>query len=169
MHLNALIEFLDGLEHNNNRPWFAWNKPAYDILRQEFEELVTELIARVTAFDPVVRGIQGMPYVGITEDPYEAADGADALVLVTDWPALRTLDLTQLRSRMRGDLLVDGRNVFHPDEVARAGLVYEGLGRGALGKRRRLTLDWRAPWPAEERSREAADDEQEAVPGRRVS
>ncbi len=125
--------------------------------------------ARVTAFDPVVRGIQGMPYVGITEDPYEAADGADALVLVTDWPALRTLDLTQLRSRMRGDLLVDGRNVFHPDEVARAGLVYEGLGRGALGKRRRLTLDWRAPWPAEERSREAADDEQEAVPGRRVS
>jgi len=51
MHLNALIEFLDGLERNNNRPWFAWNKPAYDILRQEFEELVTELIARVSAFD----------------------------------------------------------------------------------------------------------------------
>ncbi len=51
MHLNALIEFLDGLAQNNNRPWFAWNKPAYDILRQEFEELVGELVARVSAFD----------------------------------------------------------------------------------------------------------------------
>jgi uncharacterized protein (TIGR02453 family) len=51
MHLKALIEFLDGLARNNNRPWFAWNKPAYDILRQEFEELVGELVARVGAFD----------------------------------------------------------------------------------------------------------------------
>lgn len=52
MHVNALIEFLDGLAHNNNRPWFVWNKPAYDILRQEFEELVGDLIARVVRFDP---------------------------------------------------------------------------------------------------------------------
>jgi len=51
MHVNALIEFLDGLARNNNRPWFAWNKPAYDILRQEFEDLVADLIRRVAAFD----------------------------------------------------------------------------------------------------------------------
>ena len=37
MHLKALFEFLSGLEQNNNRPWFAWNKPAYDVLRGEFE------------------------------------------------------------------------------------------------------------------------------------
>ena len=51
MHLNALIEFLGGLEQNNNRPWFAWNKPAYDLLREEFEALLTDVIARVAKFD----------------------------------------------------------------------------------------------------------------------
>jgi len=42
MHVDALIEFLAGLERNNDRPWFAWNKPAYDILREEFLELVAD-------------------------------------------------------------------------------------------------------------------------------
>jgi len=51
MHLRALVEFLTGLEQNNNRPWFIWNKPAYDVLRDEFEALVTDVIARVTKFD----------------------------------------------------------------------------------------------------------------------
>ena len=51
MHLNALIEFLGGLEQNNNRPWFAWNKPAYDLLREEFEALLIDVIARVAKFD----------------------------------------------------------------------------------------------------------------------
>jgi uncharacterized protein (TIGR02453 family) len=51
MHVPALIEFLDGLAHNNNRPWFIWNRPAYDILREEFEALVGDLIGRVRAFD----------------------------------------------------------------------------------------------------------------------
>ncbi len=51
MHVPALLDFLDGLARNNNRPWFVWNKPAYDILRQEFEELVGDLAVRVAAFD----------------------------------------------------------------------------------------------------------------------
>jgi len=51
MHLRALVEFLTGLEQNNNRPWFIWNKPAYDVLRDEFEALVANVIARVTKFD----------------------------------------------------------------------------------------------------------------------
>jgi len=51
MHLNALIEFLSGLEQNNNRPWFAWNKPAYDVLREEFEALCKDVIVRTAKFD----------------------------------------------------------------------------------------------------------------------
>jgi uncharacterized protein (TIGR02453 family) len=51
MHIPALIEYLDGLAQNNNRAWFAWNKPAYDILRQEFDALVIQLIAHAAAFD----------------------------------------------------------------------------------------------------------------------
>jgi nucleotide sugar dehydrogenase len=88
--------------------------------------------AMVTAFDPVVRGISDMPDVGVTDDPYEAAAGADAVVLVTDWPELRALDLAELRSRMRGDVFVDGRNVLDPRAAARAGLAYEGMGRRAV-------------------------------------
>jgi len=52
MHVEALIEFLAGLERNNARPWFAWNKPSYDILREEFLALVADVAARVAAFDP---------------------------------------------------------------------------------------------------------------------
>lgn len=51
MHLKALIEFLSGLEENNNRPWFAWNKPAYDLLREEFQTLVADITLRVGKFD----------------------------------------------------------------------------------------------------------------------
>ncbi len=51
MHVKALIEFLTGLEQNNNRPWFAWNKPAYDVLRDEFEALVGDISARLSKFD----------------------------------------------------------------------------------------------------------------------
>jgi uncharacterized protein (TIGR02453 family) len=51
MHVPALIEFLSGLEQNNNRPWFAWNKPAYDVLREEFEALVADVILRTARFD----------------------------------------------------------------------------------------------------------------------
>ena len=52
MHVPALVEFLSGLEQNNNRPYFVWHKPAYDVLRAEFEALTGELIARVAKFDP---------------------------------------------------------------------------------------------------------------------
>ena len=51
MHIKALIEFLQGLEQNNNRPWFAWNKPAYDVLREEFQALVGDVAGRVAKFD----------------------------------------------------------------------------------------------------------------------
>jgi hypothetical protein len=52
MHVPALVEFLSGLEQNNNRPYFVWHKPAYDVLREEFEVLTGELVARVGKFDP---------------------------------------------------------------------------------------------------------------------
>ena len=51
MHLPALLEFLEGLSQNNNRPWFVLHKPAYDILREEFLALMTGLIDDVRAFD----------------------------------------------------------------------------------------------------------------------
>jgi len=51
MHLRDLTQFLTELRENNNRPWFLWNKPRYDILRGEFEQVVTELIRELAKFD----------------------------------------------------------------------------------------------------------------------
>ena len=51
MHLRDLTQFLTELADNNNRPWFIHNKPRYDILREEFETVVTELIAAISKFD----------------------------------------------------------------------------------------------------------------------
>lgn len=54
MHLRDLTQFLSELSENNNRPWFIMNKPRYDILREEFLEVVTQLIAELSKFDPAV-------------------------------------------------------------------------------------------------------------------
>jgi uncharacterized protein (TIGR02453 family) len=56
MHIRDLTQFLAELAENNNRAWFVMNKPRYDILRAEFLELVTALIADISKFDPAVAG-----------------------------------------------------------------------------------------------------------------
>ena len=70
-----------------------------------------------------------MPDVDYCASPYEAAAGADAVVLVTEWDALRALDLDRLAASMRGTILVDLRNIYPPDEVEEAGLAWHGIGR----------------------------------------
>jgi UDPglucose 6-dehydrogenase len=62
-------------------------------------------------------------------DPYQAAAGADLLVLITEWNEFRALNLERLRAAMRGRLLVDLRNVYLPEEARRAGLDYVSIGR----------------------------------------
>jgi S-adenosylhomocysteine hydrolase len=59
----------------------------------------------------------------------EAIDGADAVVLVTEWPEFRELDWAAVREAMTGALVVDGRNALDPASVRAAGLEYEGVGR----------------------------------------
>jgi UDPglucose 6-dehydrogenase len=61
----------------------------------------------------------------------DAVAGADAIVLVTEWPEFGELDLVEVAAKMRGDLVVDGRNFLDPAAVRDAGLVYEGVGRPA--------------------------------------
>ncbi|MEM9693005.1 MAG: UDP binding domain-containing protein, partial [Myxococcota bacterium] len=69
--------------------------------------------------------------VDYAEDMYGAVEGADALVLVTEWPAYRAPDFGGLAERMAGKVVVDGRNIYDAEEVKRAGLRYVGLGRHA--------------------------------------
>ncbi|MCW3797508.1 UDP-glucose/GDP-mannose dehydrogenase family protein [Sphingomonas sp. BN140010] len=89
--------------------------------------------ARVAAFDPV--GIDHarslLPGVEFADDSYSVVDGADALVLVTEWDEFRALDLKEVARRMRGNALIDLRNVYEPEEATRVGLTYRGVGRAS--------------------------------------
>jgi UDPglucose 6-dehydrogenase len=88
--------------------------------------------AMVSAYDPLVRQTQ-LAGLRVAPGPYEAAVRADAVVLVTEWPEFLELDFARLRQTMRGDLLLDARNMFDPRTVTDAGLRYEGIGRRAPG------------------------------------
>jgi UDPglucose 6-dehydrogenase len=88
--------------------------------------------ARVQAYDPegaheAAKLLQGVDFM---DGPYEAAAGADALVILTEWNAFRALDLDRVRLLMTKPLIVDLRNVYDPAEMAAAGFHYVGVGRG---------------------------------------
>jgi UDPglucose 6-dehydrogenase len=86
--------------------------------------------ARVVAHDPegMAAAAPMMPDVTMADTPYAAAEGADALVIVTEWDAYRALDLTRIAAGMRGNVLVDLRNIYRHDDVERAGFVHHGVG-----------------------------------------
>ena len=89
--------------------------------------------ANIFACDPegveqAKKVLQGVEFV---VDPYAAAEGADAVVIVTEWDAYRALDLRRLATTMATPLLVDLRNVYSQDEAAKAGLDYVGVGKAA--------------------------------------
>jgi UDPglucose 6-dehydrogenase len=87
--------------------------------------------ASVTGWDPVARPGDLMRGVEIRETPLDAVRDADAAVLVTEWPELRELASAETLGAMRGNLIVDGRNLLDPEAVRAAGFVYEGIGRPA--------------------------------------
>jgi UDPglucose 6-dehydrogenase len=88
--------------------------------------------AHVHAFDPAAmeQAQQFLPDVDYRTDPYDAAQGADALVLVTEWNEFRNLDLNKMKELMRRPLFLDLRNVYEPERVKALGFEYYGVGRG---------------------------------------
>jgi UDPglucose 6-dehydrogenase len=88
--------------------------------------------AQVRAFDPVAGAKAEDMLAGahIAESALDAIDGADAVVLVTEWPEFRELDWTgEVKRRMRVPLVVDGRNFLDREQLVKAGFTYEGIGR----------------------------------------
>jgi len=79
--------------------------------------------------DPMVDELPRVPNLKIVRDPEEAARGADAVVLLTEWDEFLGLDFERIADRMRGNVIIDGRNRLDPEAVMSAGLVYEGIGR----------------------------------------
>jgi UDPglucose 6-dehydrogenase len=110
-------------------------KPNTDDMREASSLVLSARLqaagARVRVYDPVAEAearklIRGVEFMDSAED---AVSGADAVVLVTEWPEFAELDLAEVAASMRGSLLVDGRNFLDPDAVRDAGLRYEGIGR----------------------------------------
>jgi UDPglucose 6-dehydrogenase len=116
--------------------WGLAFKPKTDDLREApaltLIQLLTGAGAEVSAHDPVAadgaRRILGS-HVQIAGDMYAAAEGADALFLVTEWNEFRVPDLARLKRVMRGHVLFDGRNVWDAAKARAAGFAYHGVGR----------------------------------------
>jgi len=116
-------------------------KPNTDDMREASSLVLSARLqaagARVRAHDPVAEDEARKLIRGVDFQPSAAAaiEGADAVVLVTEWPEFGELDFAEVASAMRGTLVVDGRNFFDPEAVTAAGLVYEGIGRSAITRR----------------------------------
>jgi UDPglucose 6-dehydrogenase len=112
-------------------------KPNTDDMREASSLVLSARLqaagARVRAYDPVAeeQARQLITGVDLKASAEEAVTGADAVVLVTEWPEFKELDLREVAQAMRGKLLIDGRNVFDPARVREAGLAYEGIGRAS--------------------------------------
>jgi UDPglucose 6-dehydrogenase len=101
--------------------------PAIMVIEKLLEEK-----CQVTAFDPAAmdraRQVLGNR-INYAADPYAAADGADALLILTEWKEFGNLDLGRIKRLLRSPIVLDGRNVFSPTEMAEAGFNYQSVGR----------------------------------------
>ena len=90
--------------------------------------------AVVTGYDP--EGMENarelIPGMTFVASPYEAAQGADAVVIVTEWNQFRALDLDRLKTTMAMPVLIDLRNIYRPEDVVKHGFSYTSIGRGTI-------------------------------------
>jgi UDPglucose 6-dehydrogenase len=125
-----------GLKGKRIGVWGLAFKPRTDDMREApAVPIVNGLLARgahVQVFDPeamkVARGIFGSK-VHYAKSAYDALTGADALAIVTEWNEFREPDLDRMKSLMKAPIIVDGRNLYQPEEMRAAGFTYVSIGR----------------------------------------
>ena len=109
-------------------------KPNTDDMREATSLVLSARLqaagAKVRAYDPVAEdeARHMMPGIAFADGALDATEGADAVVLVTEWDEFKTLDWADVAGAMQGTLLIDGRNALDADAVRAAGLTYEGIG-----------------------------------------
>lgn len=138
--LDAVREALWVLREKKIAVWGLSFKPNTDDVRCSVAvDLVERLVAEgadVTAFDPkAMEKFKHLPVaskVKLTEDALEAARGAEALIVATEWPEFSHIDLNELREVMRTPLIFDGRNLLDSAAATSYGFQYRGIGRGIL-------------------------------------
>ena len=118
--------------------WGLAFKPNTDDMREApSREVIEDLLGRgatVVAYDPVAipearRVFGARPGIAYADSPMAALEGADALVIVTEWTEFRSPDFQALRARLKQAAIFDGRNLYSPDEVRQHGLEYHSIGR----------------------------------------
>ena len=120
-------------------------KPDTDDLRDApslyIAERLLQMGARVKAYDPIAMNAckqqRSDLKIRYCESVPELAQETDALVVVTEWSEFRSLDLAALAPLMTKPILVDGRNVFHPETAMAAGFDYTGVGRHGRPRQRK--------------------------------
>jgi UDPglucose 6-dehydrogenase len=132
---------LEGLDGKTVAIWGLAFKPRTDDVREAPAlRLIAELKqrgAKVRATDPQARetalrrleSMGALDVVTLVENEYQACEGADCLVIATEWNAYRSPDLARIKHLMRGNWVFDGRNVLVPESVVDAGFNYRGMGR----------------------------------------
>ena len=134
--LPRLRAFLGGLQGKVIAVWGLAFKPRTDDLRESpalalIEEALKEG-AQVRAYDPKAMGAARQllgERVTFTARSYDAVEGADALVVATEWNEFREPDFARIKERMRRPAIFDGRNIYKPSTVRELGFHYEGIGR----------------------------------------
>jgi len=119
--------------------WGLAFKPNTDDMREAPSRRLMEQLwadgASVAAYDPEARAEAGRLYgnradLALVEQPYDALEGADALVVVTEWKAFWSPDFRRIARSLNSPVVFDGRNIWDPNLVEAAGLAYYGIGRG---------------------------------------
>jgi UDPglucose 6-dehydrogenase len=114
-------------------------KPNTNDLREAPALAIAEILikqgATIRAYDPVALEEASRTLNGLIpcEDAYHAAEGTDALILMTEWNQFRTLDFERLKTSMRQPVLFDLRNVYDPTKVAALGFLHVSVGRRSQG------------------------------------
>jgi UDPglucose 6-dehydrogenase len=128
--------FSNNLKNKTFGLWGLSFKPHTDDIREASSLVLIELLlkegAGIKAYDPAAMP-ETKKMIGDTiiysTDPYEALQGSDAMVLITEWPEFRIPDFEMMISIMKSKVIFDGRNIYNPEEIKKAGFVYYGIGR----------------------------------------
>lgn len=150
INARQLTRFLDGirealwlLKDKKLAVWGLSFKPNTDDVRSSVAvNLVEKLVAegaKVVVYDPkAMEKAKALPFaskIEFAESAIAAAEGAEALIIATEWPEFAAVDLAELRDKMRTPLIFDGRNIFDPAAAANFGFQYRGIGRGVVPER----------------------------------
>ncbi len=100
--------------------------PSIDIINELQQEG-----AKIKAYDPVAghRAKEILKKIQYCKDPYSVAEGSDALVIITDWPEFKKLDLKKIKTLLNQPVIIDGRNMYDPEQIKKLGFVYKSIGR----------------------------------------